>query len=474
LRNKVLTIRNPENRKISAVAPLSIAFGLGIQPGDVLLSIDGSEVLDVFDFRIRELTESLSIRFMRPDGTETETSVKKDADEELGLSFENPLLDDGHSCSNKCVFCFIDQLPKGMRQSLYFKDDDLRLSFLTGNYVTLTNVDDKEYERLLSYHLSPMNVSVHATDPAVRSRMMNNRFAGNLMDRLKLAVSMRITVNCQIVLCPGINDGSVLEQTITDLLELGEGLCSIAVVPVGLTRFREMNELPDLKPFDRESAQAVLDLVDKYQKTLLKTRGERLFFAADEFYIRADRPIPPAKNYDGFPQLENGVGLLSARRDEIQKGISNRKRRKDFAFGTSKNSPQKYWLISGTDAAPFCREVLKGVETLYNDNIEVLAVTNRFFGDKVTVTGLLTGGDILGALLTQAGIQGKPDAVLLPDVALKSGETVFLDDMTVEILADRSGLRIIPYASTGEGLLNTLDFLCAEAQKIDYLRGGCS
>lgn len=459
-----MTIRNSENRKISAVAPLSIAEGLGIKPGDVLLSLDGSEVLDVFDFRIRELTEALLVRFMRPDGTETETSIKKEADEELGLCFENPLLDDGHSCSNKCVFCFIDQLPKGMRQSLYFKDDDLRLSFLTGNYVTLTNVDDKEYERLLSYHLSPMNVSVHATDPALRSQMMSSRFAGNLMDRLKLAVSMRITVNCQIVLCPGLNDGPVLEQTISDLLELGEGLCSIAVVPVGLTRFRETNGLPDLKPFDRKSAQAVLDLIDKYQEIFLKTRGERLFFAADEFYIRADRPIPPAKNYDGFPQLENGVGLLAARRDEIQKGIANRKRRKGFSSGTGKNSPQKYWLISGTDVAPFCREVLNGVESLYNDNIEVLAVTNRFFGDKVTVTGLLTGGDILDALQKKAGLEGKPDAVLLSDVALKSKETVFLDDMTVEILADRTGLRIIPYTSTGEGLLNMLD----------YLRGGLS
>lgn len=469
-----MTTRNPENRKISAVAPLSIAEELGIQPGDVLLSIDGSEVLDVFDFRIRELANSLLIRFMRPDGTETETSITKDADEELGLFFENPLLDDAHSCSNKCVFCFIDQLPKGMRQSLYFKDDDLRLSFLTGNYVTLTNVDDQEYERLLSYHLSPMNVSVHATDPAVRTRMMNNRFAGNLMDRLKLAVSRQITVNCQIVLCPGLNDGDVLERTISDLLELGDGLCSIAVVPVGLTRFREMNELPDLKPFDRKSAQAVLDLVDKYQKNFLKTRGERLFFAADEFYIRADRPIPPSKNYDGFPQLENGVGLLAARRDEAQRGIANRKRRKEFSSGISDHQPMKYWLISGTDAASFCREVLKGVESLYNDNIEVLAVTNRFFGDKVTVTGLLTGGDILGALQTKAGIQGKPDAVLLPDVALRSGETVFLDDMTVEELTDRTGLRIIPYLSTGEGLLSTLDFLRAEARKTNDLRGGLS
>lgn len=443
-------------------------------PGDVLLSIDGSEVQDVFDFRIRELTESLSIRFMRPDGTETETSIKKDSDEELGLCFENPLLDDGHSCSNKCVFCFIDQLPNGMRHSLYFKDDDLRLSFLTGNYVTLTNLDDKEYERLLSYHLSPMNVSVHATDPALRTQMMNNRFAGNLMDRLKLAVSMHIAVNCQIVLCPGINDGAALEQTISDLLELGEGLSSIAVVPVGLTRFREKNRLPDLKPFDRESAQAVLDLVDQYQKSFLKTRGERLFFAADEFYIRADRPIPPAKNYDGFPQLENGVGLLAARREETQKGIANRRRRKEFSSGASVNPPQKLWMISGTDAAPFCRNVLTDVMSLYQYDIEVLAVTNRFFGELVTVTGLLTGGDILDALQAKAGIQGKPDAVLLPDVALKSGETVFLDDMTVEILADRSGLRIIPYTSTGEGLLNTLDFLRAEAREIDQVRGGCS
>lgn len=466
--------RNPENRKISAVAPLSIASKLGIRPGDVLLAIDGNEVADVFDFRIRELTETLLIRVRRPDGTETEKLIRKDADEELGLSFENPLLDDGQSCSNQCVFCFIDQLPKGMRESLYFKDDDLRLSFLTGNYVTLTNVDDREYDRLLSYHLSPMNVSVHTTDPHLRSQMMNNRFAGNLMDRLRMAVEKGIEVNCQIVLCPGINDGAALERTISDLSGLGEGLCSIAVVPVGLTRYRETNGLADLKSFDKVSAGAVLDLVDKHQKNFLKTRGERLFFAADEFYIRADRLIPPAKHYDGFPQLENGVGLLSARRDEIQRGIANRKRRKGFSAGEPVGLPMKLWLISGTDAAPFNRGVIAGVESLYDNRIEVIAVTNRFFGDKVTVTGLLTGGDILEEITRKAAKEGKPDAVLVPDVTLKSGETVFLDDMTAEDIAVRSGIRIIPYLSTGEGLLNTLDFLRQEARKIDHTQGGLS
>lgn len=466
-----MTIRNPQNRIISAVAPLSIAEGLGIKPGDVLMSINSSEVLDVFDYRIRELDGDFSLQIRRPDGTLKDFSIRKEANEELGLCFENPLMDDGRSCSNKCVFCFIDQLPRGMRESLYFKDDDLRLSFLTGNYVTLTNLDDKEYDRLLSYHLSPMNVSVHATDPEVRSRMMNNRFAGNLMERLKRAVSVNISVNCQIVLCPGLNDGSVLEQTLSDLLELGDGLLSIAVVPVGLTRFRDTNGLPELKPFDCDSAQAVLDLVHKYQKDFLKTRGERLFFAADEFYIRAGRPIPSAKSYDGFPQLENGVGLLSARRDEINKGLANRKRRKNYSGDTGKICSKKYWLISGTDAAPFCREVLTDVESFYHDTIEVIAVTNMFFGDKVTVTGLLTGGDILGALLEKASLEGKPDAVLLPDVTLKSGETVFLDDMTVEKLAQRSGHRIIPYASTGEGLLLTLDYLRAKAREENICGG---
>jgi putative radical SAM enzyme (TIGR03279 family) len=433
-------------------------------PGDILLSIDGQEVADVFDYRMRELNECLTLEVEHEDGNRSTVFIEKDEDEELGLVFSEPLLDRPKSCANQCVFCFIDQLPKGMRPTLYFKDDDPRLCFLDGNFITLTNIDDPEFARLLSYRLSPLNVSVHTSDPELRVKMMNNRFAGNVMERLKTAVESGVSLNCQIVLCPGINDGPALERTVSDLLTLGESLLSIAVVPVGLTRYRDVNGLPELRPYDRDTANAVLDYVHGKQREFKRTLGRRLFYAADEFYIRAGRPIPPAARYDEFYQLENGVGLLAARRKELHEEVSRLRKSKRFTRRHPEGLAEAggWLLISGMDAAPFTRGELERSRAVLGSVPEVLPVSNRFFGENVTVTGLLTGQDILAAVRERISRSladkalAAPRGILLPDVTLRAGEHVFLDDTSVETLSSQSSLPVKVWETSGRGLIDAL------------------
>ncbi len=456
--------KTQHSRRIECVIPDSIAEEIGAVPGDILLSIDGREVADVFDYRMRELSERLTLELQHEDGTRSSIEVEKDEDEEMGLVFCEPLLDRPKACSNRCVFCFIDQLPKGMRSTLYFKDDDPRLCFLDGNFITLTNIDDDEYARLLSYRLSPLNVSVHTTDPELRVSMMRNRFAGNVTERLKRAAASGISLNCQIVLCPGINDGPALERTVSDLLELGESLLSVAVVPVGLTRYRDANGLPELRPYDRETAGQVLDYVHRKQHEFMRTLGRRLFYAADEFYIRAERPIPSAARYDEFYQLENGVGLLAARRKELRDEVSRLARSKRYARRYPAGLVEAGgWLwISGTDAAPFTRFELERGRAVLGSVPEVLSVSNRFFGENVTVTGLLTGQDILAAVRERVGRNASdpaleaPRGILLPDVTLRAGERVFLDDMTIAELESRSDLPVVVFETTGRGFIEAL------------------
>lgn len=453
-----MTVHSVNNRKISEVFKDSIADEIGIVPGDILFSLDGEEVRDIFDYRMRVMTESLTATFIRQDGTVFEAEIEKDEDDDLGLSFDEPLLDTCSSCSNGCIFCFIDQLPKGLRPSLYFKDDDLRMSFLTGNYVTLTNLSDPEFDRILSYHLSPMNVSVHATDPEVRQKMMRNRFAGNIMERLVRITETGISLNCQIVLCPGWNDGEVLEQTLTDLSALGRHLRSIAVVPVGITKFRDGNRLTPLEAYTKETAAAVLEQVNRWQKTFLKERGERLFFAADEFYLRAGMPVPIPSRYEGFPQLENGVGMISEFRRQMQTGLARRCRRKT-SISTKKPIPPPYIMVlSGVDAEPCLNSFADQMSVLYNISLEVIPVVNSFLGEMITVTGLLTGQDFVRAMEERRRNGHKePDLILLPDCTLKADEDVFLDDMTVNELQEKLAVPLRITRATGEGLLEALD-----------------
>lgn len=443
-------------RRISAVCENSIADELNIVPGDILYSIDGKEVRDVFDYRMRAAVESLTVTFLLCDGSFLEASIEKEEDEDIGLIFEESLLDTCTSCKNKCVFCFIDQLPKGLRKTLYFKDDDLRMSFLTGNYVTLTNLSDSEFERILSYRLSPMNVSVHATDPDVRVRMMKNPHAAELMDRLRRITEKGISLNCQIVLCPGYNDGVVLEKTLSDLASLDAHLLSIAVVPVGITRFREENGLPALRPFDKESAAAVLTTVARWQKIFKKTRGARIFFAADEFYLRAGALLPSVSAYEGFPQLENGVGMLADFISEMKRGLARRSRKNRTNSTNNEHKTPTVFVLTGVDAANTLNLFAEQVSLLYNVNLEVIPVINRFFGELITVSGLLTGGDLSLAVEEQQK-SNSPEAVMIADCMLKADEDIFLDDMTLEDFEKRIGVPVIVCQPTGNGFLAAMD-----------------
>ncbi|NLT12614.1 MAG: DUF512 domain-containing protein [Clostridiaceae bacterium] len=451
---------------IFRVEPDSIAEEIGIRPGDILADIDGLVIKDVFDYRLRELAESLTLGILHPDGTRSEVLIEKDDDEELGIVFQDDLMDDCQSCSNKCIFCFVDQLPEGMRSTMYFKDDDLRMSYLNGNFVTLTNLKEEEFDRLLSYHLSPLNVSVHATEPELRVMMMNNRFAGHIMDRLRKAVANGIDINAQLVLCPGLNDGEHLEKSIDDLAELGDHLVSVALVPVGLTRFRDDNALYPLKSYNQESALEVINVAERYQRIFLKKYGRRIVFPADEFYIRAGVKIPAATHYEGFYQLENGVGLLACRRAELFQAISKRKRRRHFfekirraLSGLKTTGKFQVAVISGVDAASYVSESMMCVVDNYGINIQVVGVPNDFFGHSVTVTGLLTGQDILKAIHKIADKSDRVDAVFIPDVTLRVGEDVFLDDMTVQDIMSQSPLPIIIYETTGEGFVSAVENL---------------
>ncbi len=442
-----------QGQLIAAVQADSIATELELVPGDRLLAIDNVPVSDVFDYRTRTSVEELVLTVQKADGELLLFDIEKDEDEDLGLDFANPMLDDCRNCHNRCVFCFIDQLPAGMRSSLYLKDDDLRLSFLTGNYVTLTNITDVELDRIIEYRFSPLNISVHATDPAVRRRMMRNRNAGDLMPALRRIAAAGIRINAQIVLVPGYNDGEALEQTLSDLAALLPALQSIAVVPVGITRYREENDLPELRPVSPAKAQAVVNLTGEWQQRFLQLAGSRIFYAADEFYLKAGADLPPAEEYEDFPQLENGVGMVSLFRQELADGLAALERAPKTAAQTA--SASRVLLVTGTAAGPLLSEAAERIGAVVNLNVEALTVSNRFFGETITVAGLLTGQDILAALQERfkgpAALQEHLEAltatqagtiVLIPECMLRAGTDCFLDDLTIPDLALRSGCEI--------------------------------
>lgn len=447
--------------RIDAIAEHSIAQELGLEAGDYLLSIDDTPVLDVFDFRMRTTVPRLRIEIEKKTGERIEFDIEKDEYDELGVDFENPLMDREKGCQNQCVFCFVDQLPSGLRKSLYFKDDDLRLSFLTGNYVTLTNLEDVELDRLIAYHLSPMNISVHTTNPSLRREMMKNKHAGDILDRLRKITQAGIWVNVQIVLCPGINDGQELDRTLLDLSGLGDGLKSIALVPVGLTRHREENRVAPLRPYDRAGAAKIVGLVGKWQDILLEQRGERILYASDEFYIKAGIPFPPTTEYEDFPQLENGVGMMALFIRTMQEGITKRllkmKRRQDPNALRIIPDDGQVVLITGVDAKPYLESFLPDLSLLYGSKFHVRAIPNRFFGETVTVAGLVTGGDIIAELVGNPEARIQYDKAVIPSCMLRSGEQVFLDDRSVAEVEKAAGLEIICSEPTGEGLLLTLD-----------------
>ncbi len=426
------------------VQPGSIAEEAGVEAGDFLLSINKQNIKDIFDYRYYQASEELLLEIEKPDGEIWEIEVEKDEIEDLGLEFEDSLIDGAKSCTNKCIFCFIDQLPKGMRETVYFKDDDSRLSFLTGNYVTLTNIKNEELERIIHYRMSPINVSVHTTNPDLRKFMLGNRFAGDVMDKIKMLTDNGIEVNCQIVLCRDINDKDELDKTIGDLCQLYPAINSVSIVPVGITKHRE--NLFELKPFDMESSANVIKQVHKWQNKLLKEKGSRVIYLSDEFYINAGIDIPKYKEYEGFPQIENGVGMVALLRQEVKEALKNKK--------NHINSIQrKVSIVTGRLVYKNILQLVDEIKNVYNGlEVNVYDIENDFFGPYVTVTGLLTGQDIVKQL------KGRDlgQELLISRNMLRAGEHVFLDDYTVEGIEEELSIPIRIVDSSGSDFVNAL------------------
>lgn len=407
--------------RITEVYSGSIAEEAGIEAGDMLLSINGQAVIDVFDYRFLAQEEELILEVQKPDGNILRVDIEKDEFEDLGIEFENPLIDEEKSCRNKCIFCFIDQLPKGMRESLYFKDDDARLSFLFGNYITMTNMGQDEINRIIKYRMSPVNISVHTTNPDLRVKMLNNRFAGDILSKMKILADSGITLNAQIVLCRDVNDGKEFDRTLKDLSSLMPALNSISVVPVGITKFRD--GLPVLRSFDRDSALQVIAQVEQWQHYFLEETDSRRVFLADEWYLMSDTPIPDYTHYEDFPQIENGVGMAASFIEQFDFALSQEEsRRVDKTVSIATGMLAEKIM---TDLAKRAEKHFPGLKVL------VYPVENNFFGKTITVSGLLTGIDIKDQL------SGKylGDTLLLPSNMFRAGTDIFLDDLTVEDLA---------------------------------------
>ena len=423
---------------ISEVQKGSPAFYAGIKAGDTLISLNGEEIVDVLDYRFYQNDRKVKIEFLNAKGRLKAKTVKKNAEDELGLTFETYLMDKQRSCKNKCVFCFIDQLPKGMRQSLYFKDDDSRLSFLFGNYITLTNLTEHEISRIIKMHISPVNISVHTTNPELRVKMMKNKHAGEVLSVIDRLNEAGIGMNCQLVLCPDYNDGKELERTLADLTAK-ENIGCIAAVPVGLTKHRE--GLPELKPFDKERALKTVEILERFGEETKKATGQRKVFASDEFYILAEKPIPEADFYEDFLQLENGVGLWALLKSEASSAIED---------AEVLENERTVSIATGVSAYPLIAEIVdKLKKKCHNLTVNVYPIKNEFFGEQITVSGLITGGDILNQL------EGKKlgDELLIPSSMLRHENDLFLDDMHIDTLGERLGVKVTAVNNDGYELV---------------------
>ena len=488
---------------IKKVLPGSIAEELEIEAGDRLLAIDGTEIEDIFDYQFLIQDTYIEALVEKPDGEQWLLEVEKDFDEDLGIEFENGLMDEYRSCRNKCIFCFIDQMPPGMRETLYFKDDDSRLSFLQGNYVTLTNMSEHDIDRICRYHLSPINISFQTMNPDLRCKMLNNRFAGEALKKVDILYEAGIRMNGQIVLCRGVNDGAELEYSIRQLMKYMPVLESVSVVPVGLTRFRE--GLYPLEPFDREDALAVIDMIEKYQRECYEKSGLHFIHASDEWYLLADREMPEEERYDGYLQLENGVGMLRLLLNEFEESMALRQKaglqgksnvqdrtglqdepgmqdrsglqdmpgiqdkpgmqdepgmldmpdvqNASWGIANDVSYREEISIATGKLPFPYIRRMAERMMAEYPGlNIHVYPITNYFFGERITVSGLITGQDLL------AQLKGKPlgRRLLLPENILRSGEDVFLDDMRVGELERALQVPINIVKSSGSDFVQTI------------------
>ena len=424
-----------------AVAPGSIAEELELEPGDVLLTIDGEELEDIFDYDYMTDAESFVMVVRKADGEEWELEIESGG-EDLGLTFENGLMSDYRSCSNNCIFCFIDQMPPGMRETLYFKDDDSRLSFLQGNYITLTNMKDKDIERIIRFHLAPINISVQTMNPELRCKMLHNRFAGEALKKIDRLYEAETEMNGQIVLCKGVNDGKELAYTIEQLSKYAPVMQSVSVVPVGLSKYRD--GLYPLEPFTKEDACEVIDLIEEWQKINYERHGIHFIHASDEWYILAERELPEEGRYDGYIQLENGVGMLRLLREEVMDALDER---------TDDGKEEEISIATGRLPYPYLEKLVREIEKVYpGRNVHVYPIRNDFFGESITVAGLITGQDLIAQLKDKT----LGDRLLLPAVMFKSGEEVFLDDITKTQAEDALQIPINIVKSSGYDLVDAI------------------
>lgn len=427
---------------VKSLMPGGIGEELGIEPGDKLLAINGNEIQDVFDYYYYEESEQLLLLIEKPDGEKWELEIEKDEDESLGIEFDQSLMDEYRSCRNKCMFCFIDQMPKGMRETLYFKDDDSRLSFLQGNYITLTNMSDHDVERIVKYRLEPINISFQTTNPQLRCKMLHNRFAGEALKKVDILYRGQIEMNGQIVLCKGVNDGEELERTIRDLTGYLPYLKSVSIVPVGLTKYRD--GLYPLEPFTKEDAREVLSVIHRWQEKIYQEHGIHMIHAGDEWYVLAEEEVPEEARYDGYLQLENGVGMMRLLFNEVQEALS---------AVTGDGRQREISLATGRLMYPYIGKILEEIRKKFpNITTHLYAIRNDFFGERITVSGLITGQDLTGQL------KGQPlgERLLLPCNMLKIGEPVFLDDFTLEEVENSLQVKTDIVKSSGQDLLDAV------------------
>lgn len=427
---------------IRSVEEGSIAWELGIETGDKLISINGTEIEDVFDYHFLVNDEELVVLIEKENGEEWELEIEKDYEEDLGIEFEQGLMDEYRSCRNKCMFCFIDQMPKGMRDTLYFKDDDSRLSFLQGNYITLTNMTEDNVRRIVKYHLEPINISFQTTNPELRCKMLHNRFAGEALKKVDILHEGGITMNGQIVLCKGVNDGEELERSIRDLTKYLPNLQSVSVVPVGLTKYRE--GLYPLEPFTKEDAKKVLQTIHKWQKKIYEEYGIHFIHAGDEWYILAEEELPEEERYDGYLQLENGVGMLRLLMNEFEEGLAKLDgddRRREISMAT------------GVLAYPFLQRMLDRLQEKFpNVKVHLYKIINYFFGESITVAGLITGQDLIAQLKGQE----LGDCLYLPCSMMRDGETVFLDDLSLADVKEALQVETDIVKSSGQDFIEAV------------------
>ncbi len=432
----------PRGHKIKEVLPGSIAEELELAAGDILLKINNEELEDIFDYQFLIQDEYLEVLIEKSFGEVWELEIEKDMEEDLGLVFENGLMDDYRSCRNKCIFCFIDQMPRGMRETLYFKDDDSRLSFLQGNYITLTNMSDRDIDRIIRFHLAPINISFHTTNPELRCKMLHNRFAGEALKKVDRLYEAGIEMNGQIVLCKGVNDGEELRRSIEDLEKYIPFLQSVSVVPVGLTRFRE--GLYPLEPFGREDAREVLSIIHGAQERFMERYHIHFLHASDEWYLLAEETLPEEERYDGYVQLENGVGMLRLFINQVRKAVKTRSadiRRREVSIAT------------GMLMAPVLETLYQEIKRKFpNLEAHIYAIRNDFFGERITVSGLVTGQDIL------AQLKGKPlgSRLMIPCNMLRSGERYFLDDIRISEIEKELQVPVYIVKQPGEDFVNGL------------------